>query len=616
MLRIYALIIISWTVIFTGSLAYADDSRIHFNNQDLFLNGLNLAWDWFANDIGPEISTPDLVHFEDVFSQMEANGANCMRLWLHTTGSATPEFDSSGTVIGPGTDTISDLETILDLAWEHNISMMLCLWSFDMLQHNYNNTDWNKDILTVSSKMQAYIDNSLVPMVGALQGHPAIVAWEIFNEPEGMTTEFGWSDVRVSMSDVQWSVNKMAGAIHRTDPAVLVTNGCWSFYAGSDVNGYTNYYRDDRLIAGGGDADGTLDFYCVHYYDWGGDSICPFSHDASYWGLDKPLVIAEFYPDCSYCTADPHETLYQRGYAGALGWSWTDRNPSLLLAEIYTAWLNHPNDIMIIKEGQPVPPTCSMIWPLDNIRIPENADLTITAAADDTDGTVVKVEFFEGTSKLGEDTVDPYEFTWIDIPEGTYSLTVRATDSNDLIATSAAVNLVVGGSTLPQTERYEAEDAAYAGDITIKNDSQASDGQYLDMRNGGTITWTVNNIPAAGMYDMIIGFRLAYGSPKTQYLSVNGGPQTEITFSGDTGSWLEKSVQVSLEAGSHTIEIDGYWSWMYFDYIELDLPVLCAYGDLDLDCQVNMDDLIILAVGWLNPYEMADLADVSADWNM
>jgi len=219
------------TVIFAAA-----PNRIHYNNQDLFLNGANLAWRSFANDIGPTTSTPDMAHFDSVFSQFEANGGNCMRLWLHTTGAYTPEFDSGGTVIGPGTDTIADLQTILDDAWSHKVSVMCCLWSFDMLQNNYNHTDWNKDILTNSAKMQAYIDNSLVPMVTALAGHPAIVAWEIFNEPEGMTTQFGWSDVRVDMSNIQWSVNKMAGAIHRADPTVMVTNGCWDMQAGTDVD--------------------------------------------------------------------------------------------------------------------------------------------------------------------------------------------------------------------------------------------------------------------------------------------------------------------------------------------------------------------------------------------
>lgn len=49
--------------VITPLVAYADITRIHFNNQDLFLNGANLAWQYFANDIGPSTYSPDLAHF-------------------------------------------------------------------------------------------------------------------------------------------------------------------------------------------------------------------------------------------------------------------------------------------------------------------------------------------------------------------------------------------------------------------------------------------------------------------------------------------------------------------------------------------------------------------------
>ena len=64
--------------------------------------------------------------------QMHDHGGNAMRLWLHTDGTSTPEFDSSGYVMGPGINTIEDLKAILDSAWRREIGLKLCLWSFEI----------------------------------------------------------------------------------------------------------------------------------------------------------------------------------------------------------------------------------------------------------------------------------------------------------------------------------------------------------------------------------------------------------------------------------------------------------------------------------------------------
>lgn len=304
-------------------------NRIEVNGQSLWISGTNVAWVDFAADLGP--GGARFSEFDRMFRELRANGGNTVRFWMHTTGGRTPEW-SGQMVTGPGVNAIQNLRTLLDMAESYDITMLLSLWSFDMLRiaNGTTSTDRAFAILTQDANRQSYIQNALIPMVTALKGHKAILAWEIFNEAEGMSEEFGWDFNRhVPMSDIQKFVNQTAGAIKRTDPHAKVTTGIVNPTAMSDIYTATNpiqknYYRDDRLFQAGGDADGTLDFYTFHYYGYG-DS--PFVRPASYFQLDKPVFVGEFFikGTADGVAADMQfKKIYDNGYAGALSWQWVD----------------------------------------------------------------------------------------------------------------------------------------------------------------------------------------------------------------------------------------------------------------------------------------------------
>jgi len=92
-----------------------------------------------------------------------------------------------------------------------------------------------------------------------------------------------------------------------------------------------------------------------------------------------------------------------------------------------------------------VPPTVTLTAPTAAFSGMAPATVSFAADASDADGSITKVEFFQGTTKVGEDTTgpSPYTFEWTGVAVGTYSLTAKATDNVGATTTSAAVNITV-----------------------------------------------------------------------------------------------------------------------------------------------------------------------------
>ncbi len=89
------------------------------------------------------------------------------------------------------------------------------------------------------------------------------------------------------------------------------------------------------------------------------------------------------------------------------------------------------------------PPSINISSPTKSTGFVAPATITIDASASDSDGTIVKVEFYNGTVKLGERVSAPWSYIWKDVSEGTYSITATATDNSNSRTTSAPVTVVV-----------------------------------------------------------------------------------------------------------------------------------------------------------------------------
>ena len=89
------------------------------------------------------------------------------------------------------------------------------------------------------------------------------------------------------------------------------------------------------------------------------------------------------------------------------------------------------------------PPLINISSPTKSTGFIAPATIIIDATASDSDGAISNVEFFNGSSKLGERTSAPWSYTWKDVKEGSYSITAVATDNSGSRTVSSAVTVVV-----------------------------------------------------------------------------------------------------------------------------------------------------------------------------
>jgi gliding motility-associated-like protein len=140
------------------------------------------------------------------------------------------------------------------------------------------------------------------------------------------------------------------------------------------------------------------------------------------------------------------------------------------------AWVPGYKPAPFVNPGTNRPPTGAITAPANNATFTQGSAITVTASANDDDGSVAKVEFFSGTTKLGEDATFPYSYVWNGAAAGTHSLTVRVTDDQNDVGTSAAVSITVNTNPGPTVAiTAPANNASFAQGSPITITANASD---------------------------------------------------------------------------------------------------------------------------------------------
>lgn len=140
--------------------------------------------------------------------------------------------------------------------------------------------------------------------------------------------------------------------------------------------------------------------------------------------------------------------------------------------------------------AQTYPPSSVITAPHSNAYFKENTDVVIRVYATDigksqNNGTVEKVEFYNGTVKLGESTShtnNTFSFTWGCVQQGTYTVTAIATNSSNVSFTSAGVTIHIGSEDVA-TPGLSSCKGKYLANIIGYNTPNSD---YLELWNGVT----------------------------------------------------------------------------------------------------------------------------------
>ena len=245
--------------------------------------------------------------------------------------------------------------------------------------------------------------------------------------------------------------------------------------------------------------------------------------------------------------------------------------------------------------GANIPPSVGIASPSNNGSFAAGANITLTANASDSDGTVLKVEFFQGSVKLGEAAKSPFSVVWNNVLEGTYTLTSVAADNEGATTTSAPITITVLDTSPPKLlSAVAAPDRVTLNFSKALATTSATDISHYSIDSGVRIlTASFGSTPSS-----VILQTTSLAAGPTFTLTVNGiqdtagnvvAPNSQVTFSlvpyisADIGG-LPAAGSITFASGTYTligsgIDIGGTADQCFFSYQQLS-------GDFDMQVRV------------------------------
>ncbi len=232
-----------------------------------------------------------------------------------------------------------------------------------------------------------------------------------------------------------------------------------------------------------------------------------------------------------------------------------------------------PSRTGIDFSGEPDPSgggTASLTSPANNATYTAPANVSLAASATASPGQIVsKVEFYQGTTKLGEDSSSPYTLTWSSVAAGSYTLRARTIDTLGLSATSAPVNIVVFPQAPTITTQPQSQSIAAGGNVTFSvGVSGSAPFTYRWRLNGTNLAGAVssslslNNVQPgqAGSYSVVVTNEAGSATSSSANLTVTCSYTLSSNSHAVSSAGGSGSVNVTTAGGcSWTVEAVPSW---------------------------------------------------------
>lgn len=272
--------------------------RITWQATPWYLHGANIPWFNWGCDFGcgatGGVSDPAVrMRIEPAFAQLRDSGIHLARWWVFEGDAWQITRDSSGAPSGIDPRVFTDIDAALDLAAQYDLYYEFTLF------HGPANVPsaWLTDPV-----QRGKLASVLSQLFLRYKGHPRILAYDLMNEPEWDI----WNG-KIAQEPVQATLKALADAVHASSTAYATVGSAML----------------DGLPMWKGIG---LDFYQAHWYDYmSSGNWCARCTDYAAvqlrYGLDRPLVIGEFYAGGDVDALQRFQDWRHKGYAGAFAWS-------------------------------------------------------------------------------------------------------------------------------------------------------------------------------------------------------------------------------------------------------------------------------------------------------